>query len=130
MKKLFVVVVGGALASFALTMIGELLVSSMSISGWQRYVWLFGPEFPLIAVVVGVLVGLVMRERAQAAAALSLAPWAAWLIIGTNWGHSTVSRWVTTAAIFSVYYLLGIGAATLVGRRMARFTARSGPSPS
>lgn len=128
--KLLGVIAFGVLASFALTLLSELLVSSMPIRGWHLYVWLLGPEFPLIALLVGSVVGMITKNRAKSAAALSLAPWAVWLIVGTNESHPTVSSCVTTVALFSVYMALGVGAAAFVGSRMVRSAARSPQSPS
>ena len=124
--KLFFVIALGVFASFALTILGEQMIfGSMS----QRARLLF-PELLVVTLVVGVLVGLIARHKAGIAAALSLAPWAVWLVIATNAGHSTVSRWATTTAVVSVYFALGVGAAALVGRRMARYAAKGGHSPS
>ena len=124
--KLFVVIVFGVFASFALTILSEqILFSSMATS-----VRLLFPEFPVVALTVGVLVGLLVREKARVAAALSLAPWSVWLIVASNGSHSTVSRWVTTIAVVSVCFALGVGAAAFVGGRMARSAARGGRSPS
>jgi hypothetical protein len=114
--KLVVAVILGVFASFPLTILGEQIVFySMS----QRVRILF-PELLVVALIVGALVGLVVRDKARIAAALSLAPWAVWLVLATNAGHSTVSRWIMTTAVVSVYFALGVGAAALVGRRMAR----------
>ena len=120
--KLVVVVILGVFASFALTILSEqILFSSMTAS--VRLLFL---EFPLVALTVGALVGLLVREKARLAAALSLAPWAVWLIVATNESHSTVLHWVTTIAVVSVCFALGIGAAAFVGgRMMARSAARS-----
>jgi len=125
--KLFVVIVLGVLASFALTILAEQIV----FSSMPKSARLLFPELLVVAVTVGALVGLMGRHKARIAAALSLAPWAVWLILATNGSQSTVSRWVTTIAVVSVYFALGIGAAALVGGRMARSAARGGGrSPS
>jgi uncharacterized membrane protein YoaK (UPF0700 family) len=125
MKKLLIVVACGAVMSFILTIAGETLVSSLSLSGWQRYVWLFKPEFPLIALIVGVLIGLVMKERASLAAALSLVPWSIFLIVGTNLKHFVLSRYIITTTLVSVYFLLGVGAAAFAGGRTTRSVTRA-----
>jgi hypothetical protein len=125
MKSFFVIVLG-VFASFALTILGEqILFSSASPS-----VRLLFPEFPAVALTVGVLIGLIVREKARVAAASALAPWSIWLIVTTNGNHSTVSRWVTTIAVISVCFALGIGAAAFVGSRLARSAAQGSRSPS
>jgi len=124
--KLFLVIALGVFASFALTILGEQIVfGSMSQSARLLF-----PELLVVALVVGALVGLVARHKARIAAALSLAPWAVWLVIATNAGHSTISRWVTTITVVSVCFALGIGAAAFVSGRMARSAARGSQSPS
>jgi hypothetical protein len=125
--KLFVGVVVGVLASFALTILAALV----AFSSWMpNSVGLLPLELPLVALVVGVLVGLIVRDRARIAAALSLTPWAIWLILATNWSQSSVSRWVTTIGVVSVCVALGIGAAAFVGGRMARSAGKSSDSVS
>jgi hypothetical protein len=124
--KFFSVIVLGVFASFALTILGEQILFSSATPS----VRLLFPEFPVVALTVGILVGLIVREKARVAAALSLVPWTVWLIVATNGKDSTVSRWVTTTAIALVCSALGIGAAAFVGGRMARSAARHGGSPS
>jgi hypothetical protein len=124
--KLFFVIVLGVFASFALTILGEQILFS---SGIPSFRFLF-PEFPVVAVTVGVLIGLIAREKARVAAAFALAPWSIWLIVATNGNHSPVSRWVTTIAVISVCFVLGIGAAALVSGRLARIAVRASRSPS
>jgi hypothetical protein len=124
--KLFFIVVLGVLASFALTILGEQILFSSATPSAR----LLFPEFPVIALIVGVLIGLMAREKARVAAAFALAPWSIWLIVATNGSHSTVSRWVTTIAVILVCFVLGIGAATFVDGRLARFALRGGGSPS
>jgi hypothetical protein len=66
LMKLLGVIVLGVLASLTLTILGELIVSTMHTSGWHVYVWILGPEFPLIALLVGTLVVFVIINRAAA----------------------------------------------------------------
>jgi hypothetical protein len=113
--KLFLVVVLGIAASFGLTMLAEFLWLNSANGIWHVH-----PEFFCIPLIVGAGVGLAVSRKAVLAAALSLAPWALWLVVGVNAGHSTASRWATTIALVSVYFAVGIGAAALVGRRMTR----------
>ena len=124
--KLFLVIVLGVFASFALTILGEQILFSSATPS----VRLLFPEFPVVALTVGVLMGVLVKEKARVAAAFALAPWSIWLIVGTNGSHSTVSRWVTTIAVILVCFAMGIGSATLVGSRLGRLAAPTNRSPS
>jgi hypothetical protein len=123
--KLFLVIGLGIVASFGLTMLAEFLWLNSANGIWHVH-----PEFFCIPVVVGAGVALAVSRRAVVAAALSLAPWSVTMIVGANAGHSTMSRWAITIALVSAYFALGIGAAALVGRVMARYAAKGGQSPS
>lgn len=124
--KLFLVIGLGIIASFGLTVLAEFLWLNSANNG----IWHIRPEFFCVAMIVGAGVGLAARRQAVLAAALSLAPWTIWLVVGVNAGHSTASRWATTIALVSVYFALGVGVAALVGRRMARSVVKSSQSPS
>lgn len=124
--KLFLVICLGIVASFGLTVLAELLW----FSAGARTVWHVYPQFFCIPVIVGVGVGFAVKSRAGWAAALSLAPWAVWLVVGVNAGHSSASRWATTMALVFSYFALGVGAAVLLGRRMAHSTSSGSQSPS
>ncbi len=114
--KLFLVVALGIVASFGLTILAELVrFNSTSTAHW----W-FHPAFPGVTVIVGAIVGLASGRQARLAAALSLAPWAVWLVVGVNGGHSTALRWATTIALVSVHFALGVGAAVLAAHAMAK----------
>jgi hypothetical protein len=123
--KLFLVIGLGILASFGLTVLAEFLWLNSANGIWHVH-----PEFFCIPVIVGAGVGLAVSRRAVLAAALSLGPWSVTMIVGANAGHSTLSRWAITIALVSAYFALGIGAAALVGRVMARHVAKGGQSPS
>ena len=124
--RMIAAIVFGVVLSFGLTIFGEyVVVNAMS----NRFLGV-GVLCPSIALIVGASAGLANRSKARIAAALSLAPWTVWLVIATNAGHSTVSRWVTTTALVSVCLALGVGAAALVGRRMNRSTMKGSKSPS
>lgn len=124
--KLFLVIVLGIIASFGLTVLAEFLW----FNSGAKTVWHVYPQFFFIPMIVGAGVGFVARSRAVFAAVLSLAPWAVWLVIGVNGGHSTALRWATTTALVSVYFALGVGSAFFVGRRMARSKLKGGNSLS
>jgi hypothetical protein len=119
--KLLLIINLGIIASFGLTVLTEFL--------WHNSTWRVYPEFLCIPVIVGVAVGLAAKRQARLAAALSLAPRAVWLIIGTNTGHWDTLRWAITTALISVYFAAGIGTAIVVGRRMDR-VVKGGSSPS
>jgi hypothetical protein len=123
--KMFLVVGLGIVASFGLTVLAEFLWLNSANGIWHVH-----PEFFCIPVIVGAGVGLAVSRRAVLAAALSLAPWSATMIVGANAGHSTMSRWAITIALVSAYFALGIGTAALVGRVMARYLVKGGQSPS
>jgi hypothetical protein len=118
MKK-FIVIVSAACASFTLTVLSSMIVfSQVNGDAAQRFAIRYVSS-PLIALLVGILVGLVIRDGAKIVAALSLAPWALWVILATDW--KVASPWhksLTIASAF-VYMVVGIGAAAFVNDRMA-----------
>jgi hypothetical protein len=114
--KLFLIIGLGVIASFGLTVLAELLWFNSANSG----IWRVRPEFFCIPILVGGGVGLAASRQAALAASLTLAPWAGWLVVAANARQSTASRWATTVALVSVYFVVGVGAAVLVGRRMTR----------
>lgn len=123
MKKLIVVVLG-VFASFALTILSARILfrfasNDAALRFGVRYV-----SSPLIALAVGALVGLAIRDKARAVAALSLAPWALWIVLTTNWSVATLSQMAMTIVSAVVYLALGISAAVFVGGRMARSGTR------
>ncbi len=123
---MFLVIVMGILASFGLTILSVLIWYNTS----ANRVWRMYPEFCGVAVIVGAIVGLAARKQARVAAALSLAPWSVALVVGANAGGSSLSRWAITIGLVSAYFALGVGAAALVGHRMARSSARGSHSRS
>jgi hypothetical protein len=128
--KLLVAIVLGVFASFGLTILGELIVIRSITMGAHLPFAELAVGGPLVALTVGSLIGLIAKERARVAAALGLAPWIAFLLIGTGRGHSAVSWWAILIAAASIYLALGIGAAAFVGGRMARSAAKGSQSPS
>jgi hypothetical protein len=67
---------------------------------------------------VGSLIGLIAKEKAQTAAALGIAPWIIFMALGAGRGHTAASWWVIMLTVSSIHLLLGIAAATLVGGRL------------
>jgi hypothetical protein len=129
MKK-FLVILLAACASFGLTILSSMIVfSQISSDAAQRFAFRYVSS-PLIAVIVGVLVGLVVRDRVRIVAALGLAPWTLWVVFATNWRVASVSHKVLTIVSATVYLSLGIGVAVFVGSRMAHSAARGSQSPS
>ncbi len=124
--KLFLVIGLGIIASFGLTVLAEFFWFSFG----AKTLWHVYPEFFFIPIIVGAGVGFAAKRQAGLATAFSLAPWAVWMVVGVNAGHSTTSRWATTIALVSVHFALGVGAAALVGRRMARYANKGSQAPS
>ena len=88
--KLVLTVSLGIVASFAFTVLFEMLLMEGSAPLTVLHIY---PEFPAITVSVGILVGLIARNRALIAGALSLLPWSVVMILGANRNHSSASRW-------------------------------------
>jgi hypothetical protein len=121
--KLFLAIVLGIAASFVLTILSEWIwFSSTTNKVWRLY-----PEFFGVAVIVGALVGLTARKQARLAAALSLAPWCVFLVVGASAGQ-TSSRWAITIGLVSLYLALGVGSAHFVSRLFSNSGARQTPS--
>jgi hypothetical protein len=114
--KLVLTVVLGIVASFAVTVLAEWLL----LYSAPRAVLRVYPEFPMVAVFVGVLVGLIERNKTSIAAALSLAPWSVFMILGTNRNNSSASKWLITIVLFTIYSAVGVGAAVLAARIVRR----------
>lgn len=128
--RLLVAVILGVFASFGLTILGELIVIRSITMGAHLPFAELAVGGPLVALTVGSLIGLIVKERARVAAALGLAPWIAVLLIVTGRGHSGLSWWAILIAAASIYLALGIGAAAFVGGRMAHSSTRGAHSPS
>ncbi|MGH9746011.1 MAG: hypothetical protein ACRD59_07875 [Candidatus Acidiferrales bacterium] len=123
MKK-FMVTILGVTASFALTIVSARILfhfatNDAALRFAVRYV-----SSPLIAIAVGALVGLLIREKAQIIAALSLIPWTLWMVLTTNWSVATLPQIAVTIGSALVYMALGICAAALVGGRMSSSAPR------
>jgi hypothetical protein len=116
--KLVLIIGLGIIASFGLTVVAEFVW----LNSANGVIWHLHPEFFCVPIPVGAGVGLTASRQAALAAALALAPWAVWLVVGVNGRNSTTSRWATTIALVSVYFVVGLGTAVLVGRRLTRFT--------
>ena len=128
MKK-FLVILLAVCVSFVLTILSSMIVfSQISSDAAQRFAFRYVSS-PLIAVIVGVLVGLVIRDRVRIVAALSLVPWTLWVVFATNWKVASAWHKALTIASALVYLVLGISAAAFVGGRMA-YSAASGSRSS
>ena len=106
--KVFSTIIVGVISSFGLTILIEMAMFSEWMPRSVRPLYL---EFPAVALLVGILLGLIAREKAKMGAAISLSPWAIWLVLDVNKGHSPVGRWAWTVAILSACIALSIGAA-------------------
>jgi hypothetical protein len=121
--KLVTAVLLGVLATFGLTIVGEFFVMNVLAKGVRLPFAEMVVGCPLIALVVGSLIGLVAKEKALVAAALAIAPWAIFLVLGAGRGRTAFSWWVIMLAAATIYLGLGIAAAALVGGRMVRSAA-------
>lgn len=117
--KLVLTVLLGIFASFAFTVFFELLLIGTSTSLNVLHIY---PQFPAITVSVGILVGLIERNKASITGVLSLAPWTVFMILGVNRNHSSASRWLITIAVVAGYSAMGIGAAILTAKTVRRVT--------
>jgi hypothetical protein len=117
--KLVAAVLLGVFATFTLTIAFEAGVINFLFA---KGVWLPFAELavggPLVALIVGSLIGLIAKERARVAAVLGFAPWITWLVIEVGFGHW--SRWPIVVVISALYLAVGIGVAGLVGGRTTR----------
>jgi len=118
MKLVFTVVLG-IFASLAFTIFVEMLTMAGSPTVTALHI---PPELPVVTVLVGILVGLVDRNKTSIIAALSLLPWSVAMILGANRGHSSASRWLITIGVVAIYSAIGIGAAMLTARTVRRVT--------
>lgn len=122
MKKVVFVFLG-SLLSFGLTILSaRILFDVFNHDSTLRIAVTYGSS-PLIAIAVGVFVGLTFAQRARTAACLSLAPWTLWLVLTTDWNRASSSQIAVTLLKATVYLLFGIAAAAFVSRRM--FTSRT-----
>jgi hypothetical protein len=107
----------GVFATFGLTIVMEYFVMA------RLRFFEVAIGCPLIALVVGALIGLIAKERARASAALGIAPWVFFLAFGAGKGRHrgpVWSFWLIMLAMVSIYWGLGILAANSVGRRIVR----------
>jgi hypothetical protein len=115
--KLVLTVSLGIVASFAFTVLFEMLLMDSSAPLTVLHIY---PEFPAITVSVGILVGLIERNRALIAGALSLLPWSVVMILGANRNHSSASRWLIATVVVAIYSAIGIGVAILTAKTVRR----------
>ena len=117
--KLVLTVVLGIFASFAFTILVEMLTMASLPTVTSLHI---PPELPTVTVLVGILVGIVDRHKTSITAALSLLPWSVTMILGANRGHSNASRWLITIGVVAIYSAIGIGAAMLTAKTVRRVT--------
>ena len=117
--KVILTVVLGVVASFVFTVLAEMLTMASTVPVTVRH---FYPEFPAITVSVGVLVGLIERNKTPTTAILSFGPWSVVMIIGANRGHSSASIWLFSILVVTIFAAIGIGAAILTAKTVRRFS--------
>jgi hypothetical protein len=84
-----------------------------------------GVLFPLVAMIVGSLIGLLARKNALLAAILVFATCLVYALLKTGRVHEGLSWWLILIALVSIYLGLGISAAICMSRVMNRSVARS-----
>src|SRR5450432_115917 len=97
--KLVAAVLVGVFATFGFTIVGESLVTNLVAAGARLPFAETAVVCPLIALLVGALVGLIAKEKARAAAALGIAPWIIFLLLAAGRGRTAVSWWVIMLAV-------------------------------
>ena len=123
MKKIAIVILG-VLTSFGLTILAARILFRFASTDSDLRFAIRYISSPLIAVVVGYLVGLVSRDGAKFVAGLALVPWTLWFVLTTNWRAAAFSQIAITIASAVVYLALGVGAAAIAGKQMAASRAR------
>jgi hypothetical protein len=118
--KLVAAILLGIFVAFALTAAGEEAVVSLRDKGARLPYFEAAVLFPLIALIVGSLIGLVARNRALLAALLVFAPCVVYVLLETGRGCRALSWWVILITLGSMYFGLGVGAAIFVSGRMNR----------
>ena len=118
--KLIAAVLLAVFVTFALTALGEMAAMSLRDKGARLAYFEGAVIFPLIALIVGCLIGLIAKNKAALAAILGFAPWIVYSLLETGRGHTALSWWVILITLTSVYLGLGVGAAVFVSERMNR----------
>lgn len=123
--KFFFAVIIGALVSFTLTICSAVILYELVERSIGVRFAMWGLASPIIALVVGSLVGLLIapaRRRSQMAAAVALTPWAVWELTAMRGKGGPVVPELIAVASSVVYLALGIGAAMVVTRLARRQT--------
>jgi hypothetical protein len=97
--RVILTVVLGVVASFVFTVLAEMLTMASTVPVTVRH---FYPEFPAITVSVGVLVGLIERNKTPITAILSFVPWSV-VMITANRGHSSASIWLFSILVVTIF---------------------------
>jgi hypothetical protein len=118
--KLIATVLLGVFVTIALTAVGEEAAMSLREKGTRLPFFEAAILFPLMALIVGSLIGLLARNKALLAAILVFAPCAIYALFETGRGHVGLSWWVILFTLVSIYFGLGIGAAVVVNGRVNR----------
>src|SRR6266404_9574731 len=105
MKKMAAVVIG-VVASLALTVFSARILFRFASNDHALRFAIRYVSSPLIAVAVGALVGLMIKDKRRVVAlvgALSLAPWVLWFFLTSNWSVATPSQMLITLVSAAVY---------------------------
>ena len=118
--RLVAVVLLGVFVTFAITAVGEEAAMSLRDKGTRLPYFEGAALFPLVALIVGSLIGLLARNKALLAAILVFAPCVVYALLETGRGHAGFSWWLILITLASIYFGLGVGAAVFVSERMNR----------
>jgi hypothetical protein len=118
--RLVAAVLLGMFVTYVLAVVGEEAAMSLREKGALLPFFESVILFPLIALIVGSLIGLLARNKARLAAILVFAPYAICVLLETPGRHVGLSWWVILFTLVSIYLGLGIGAAVVVSGRVNR----------
>jgi hypothetical protein len=118
--RLVAVVLLGVSVTFALTAVGEETAMSLRDKGTLLPYFEGAVLFPLVALIVGSLIGLLARNKALLVALLAFAPCVVYALLETGRGHAAFSWWLILITLVSIYFGLGVGAAVCVSARVNR----------
>jgi hypothetical protein len=118
--KLVALVLLGLFVFFALTAVGEMAAVSLRDEGLRLPYFETAVLFPLVALIVGSLIGLLAKSKSLLAAILVFAPSSVYVLLGTGRAHAGLSWWLILVTLTSIYIALGVSAAVSVSGKMNR----------
>lgn len=111
-------IVFGTVGCFTVTVLLEFASFSLMEKGYHLP-FAEMVSLPLIAVLIGSLVGLIAEEKAQLGAALGLAPWLVSFVLGVARGRSWLSfGFVVFWIVVVLRWFLGVAAARFTSQRL------------